>query len=277
MEDTQARILSGQNRIREIEADMEDSISATKMFELQTEKSNLERLIADHVLNYVELLNLAAQDKEPNSLSIIETAQAGKDPIRPRVNLNILLSSGLGMLLALSIIFLWEFLDDTVKSTDDLSQFEKLNILGAIGRIKGQKYSGKIAAQMESYRMIRNKIRLGSADNPAKSIVVTSPEPGEGKSVTAANLGVIMAQANIKTVIVDADLRHPVQHKMFDVKIKSGLMDLLSSPKTDIRDCLKSTSINNLQIMTSGESNQDQSEQLNASRKFSTSLRRSLM
>jgi len=273
MADTQVRILSGQKRIDEIETAMDGSISAEKLLELQTEKANLERLIADNVLNFVELSSLAAQDRNPNSLSIIETAYSEKDPIRPRVNLSILLSGGLGMLLALGIIFLWEFMEDSINSPDDLSQFEKLNLLGTVGRIKGHKYSEKIVTHLEpssptteSYHMIRNKIRFGSGDNPAKTIVVTSPEPEEGKSITAANLGIIMAQANIRTILIDADLRHPVLHQVFDVKIRSGLADLINSPETDIHNCLKSTSINNLLIMTSGELSPGQSERLSSER-----------
>ena len=114
MADTQSRILSGQERVKELEATMSGTISSAKFVEVQTEKTNQERLIADLVLNYVELSNLSAQDKNPNSLSIIEPAYAEKVPIRPRVNMNILLSGGLGMLLALGIIFLWEFTDDSM-------------------------------------------------------------------------------------------------------------------------------------------------------------------
>jgi len=273
MEDTQARILKGQERIREIEDALEGSLTPAKMFELQTEKTNLERLIADNVTNYVQLSNLAAQDRSPNSLSIIETASARQTPIRPRVNLITLLSGGLGLILALGIIFLWEFLDDTIKSMNDLSQFGELNVLGVIGKIKGHTDSDRLITNLEpssptkeSYRMIRNKIRLGSGNHPARSIVVTSPEPEEGKSITAANLGIIMAQAEMKTVIVDADLRHPKLHQVFDVKNKFGLADLLNPSKTDIGFYLKSTAIDHLQIITSGESIHDPSERLRSER-----------
>ncbi len=273
MADTQSRILSGQERVKELEATMSGTISSAKFVELQTEKTNQERLIADLVLNYVELSNLSAQDKNSNSLSIIEPAYAEKVPIRPRVNMNILLSGGLGMLLALGIIFLWEFTDDSIKSIDDFSQFEKLNILGTVGKIKGKNYSEKIVTHLASasptkelYRMICNKICVGSADNPIRSIVVTSPEPAEGKSITAANFGVIMAQANIKTILVDADMRHPVLHQVFDVENKSGLADLLASPVTKMQSILKKTSIDNLQLITSGESSQDQSDLLRSER-----------
>jgi capsular exopolysaccharide synthesis family protein len=243
------------------------------MIELKTEKSTLERLIADHVMNYVELSNLASVDKKPNALSVIETAHSGKSPIRPRIHLNILLSSGLGLLLAIGIIFLWEFLDDTIKSSEDLSQFPQLNILGTVGRIKGQTDSEKLITHLEhsspiteSYRMIRNKIRFGSIDNPAKSIVITSPEAEEGKSTIAVNLGITMAQANLKTILVDADLRHPVLHQILNVKISSGLADLINSPKIDIGVYLKSTSIENLHVITSGVSSQNHSEQLRSER-----------
>jgi capsular exopolysaccharide synthesis family protein len=184
-----------------------------------------------------------------------------------------LLSAGLGMLLALGIIFLWEFLDDTVKSVDDLDQFAGLNILGTVGRIKGKRYSEKILTRLESssptresFRMIRNKIRFGSGDEPIKSIVITSPESEEGKSITAANLGVIMAQANVHTVLIDADLKNPVLHKVFNTSNRVGLVNLLESPEMAIQDCLKPTLINNLQLMTSGEAIQDQSDQLLAER-----------
>jgi capsular exopolysaccharide synthesis family protein len=177
------------------------------------------------------------------------------------------------MLLALGLIFLWEYLDDSIKSADDLSQFGNLNVLGAVGRIKVRNDSRKIVTHLdpssptsESFRMIRNKLRFGSADELPKSILVTSPQPEEGKSITAANLGIIMAKANIKTILVDADLSHPVLHDVFNVKFKSGLADLINSPVTGIQDCLKKTSIDNLQIITGGETSQDQTERLSAER-----------
>lgn len=273
MEETQVRILDGQNRIKEIEAAMTGRVSPTKMIELQAEKANQERLVADQVLNFVELSNLAAQDRNPNTLSIVEMAYAEKDPIRPRANLNMLLGAGLGMLLALGIIFLWEYIDDAIKDVDDLSAYEKMNVLGTVGKIKGQRYSEQVVTHWlpasptaESYRMIRNKIRFGAGGSQARSIVVTSPEPEEGKSITAANLGVIMAQAGIRTVLVDADLRHPVQHEAFSVKLKSGLADLIRTQGASIEDCLKPTSIDNLKVITAGESAHNELEQMNSDR-----------
>jgi capsular exopolysaccharide synthesis family protein len=273
LEDTQASILSGQKRIKDIEAIMDNTLSTTRKSELQIEKTTLERLVADYVMNYVELSNLTTQEKKPNSLSVIETAHSENDPIRPRVPLYILLSTGVGFLLALGIIFLWEYLDDAIKSIDDLAQFKELNILGSVGRIRGQKESERIVTYLkssspttESYRMICNKIRVGSDENLIKSIVITSPGTDEGNSITAVNLGITMAQAKIKTILVDANFQHPFLHQIFNVRINAGLAELITSPETDIDYCLKQTSIDNLRIITNGVSSQNQSERLHIER-----------
>ena len=90
--------------------------------------------------------------------------------------------------------------------------------------------------------------------------------PEEGKSVTAANLAVVFAQANYKTVIVDADLRHPALHELFEVNNEVGLGDMLSSTDFKIEDCVQDTSVKNLKILTSGTPLLDPSERLGSER-----------
>jgi capsular exopolysaccharide synthesis family protein len=82
--------------------------------------------------------------------------------------------------------------------------------------------------------------------------MVTSSTPGEGKSFTVANLGISMAQAGLKTIIVDSDLRRPVQHQVFTVPNLGGLTDLLCSPELELNNHLKDTEIENLQVLTCG-------------------------
>ncbi len=78
--------------------------------------------------------------------------------------------------------------------------------------------------------MLRTNLEFASAANPIRSLIVTSPGPGEGKSTTTANLAVTMAQAGLWTVIVDADLRRPTQHRIFGVSNEHGLTSLLTNP-----------------------------------------------
>jgi non-specific protein-tyrosine kinase len=269
----QQRIVAGQNRLVEIDTAMSQSISEIELGDLQREKATLQGLIVEWERNYTELLVLTEPKRNPTQLTVIESAHSNNRQIRPRVQLNTILAGVVGLVLALGIIFLLEFLDDTYKSLSDFSQSEEVNILGSIRKIKGRKPADKIVAHLnpyspvtESYRIVRSRIRFKPTDKPARSIMVTSSMPAEGKSVTVANLATVFAQANYKTIIVDADLRHPILHEVFNVSNEVGLGDMLSSPEIKIEDCLKTTSVNNLQILTSGMPLLDPSERLGSTR-----------
>lgn len=269
----QERIVAGQQRLSEIETAINNSISEIELTALQTEKIALEGLIIEWERNYTQLLTLTEPKGDPTQLSVVEPAHSSNRVIRPRIQLNTILGGAVGMMLALGLIFLLDFLDDTFKSLKDFSRSEEVNILGSIRKIKGKKLSDRLIAYLqphspitESYRIIRSRIRFKRGDNMARSIMVTSSMPEEGKSVTAANLAVVFAQANFRTVIVDADLRHPVLHEAFDVENEAGLGDMLSSREMRIEECVKNTSVNNLQILTSGEPLPDPSSQLGSER-----------
>jgi succinoglycan biosynthesis transport protein ExoP len=259
LEGLQAKIGTGQARIQELEATMAGSLSAQQMQELQSEINTLERLITDWENIYAQLLIFAGSKESPNYLAVIEPAQVSPGPVRPRVRLNTLMAGVVGLSLALGLIFLLEYLDDTLKSADDLSRSLGLTTLGAVSQIKGRRYQDKLIASQdpfapasEAYRMIRSNIQFMFIDQPIKSIMVTSPGPGEGKSITVANLGLIMAQAGLKTIIVDSDLRQPVQHQIFKMPNAGGLTDLVRSPELEINRHLKHTEIENLQVITCG-------------------------
>jgi len=269
----QERIVNGQKRLAEIETAINNSISEFELTALQQEKTNLEGLIIEWERNYTQLLTLTEPKRDPTRLTVVEPAHSGNRMIRPLVQLNTIVGGGVGMILALGLIFLLDFLDDTYRSLKDFPQSEEVNILGSIRRIKGKKLSEKIIAQLqphspitESYRIIRSRIRFKRGDNPARSIMVTSSMPEEGKSLTAANLAVVFAQANFKTVIVDADLRHPVLHELFEVENEAGLGDVLSSHAMRVEECIKNTPVDNLQILTSGKALPDPSGQLGSER-----------
>jgi non-specific protein-tyrosine kinase len=269
----QERIVTGQNRLLEIEDAMSKSISEIELADLQREKSTLNGLLVEWERNYADMLLVTEPKRNPTQLSVIESAHSNNTQIRPRVQLNTLLGGVLGMIIGLGLIFLLDFLDDTYKSLNDFSQSEEVNILGSIRKIKGRKLSDKLVALKyphspvtESYRIIRSRIRFKPTDKLTRSIMVTSSMPEEGKSVTAANLAVVFAQANYKTVIVDADLRHPALHEFFEVNNEVGLGDILSSTDFRIEDCVQDTSVKNLKILTSGTPLLDPSERLGSER-----------
>ncbi|ADQ45261.1 capsular exopolysaccharide family [Caldicellulosiruptor kronotskyensis 2002] len=103
----------------------------------------------------------------------------------------------------------------------------------------------------ESYRMLRTNIQYSSLDKPIKTIVVTSTGPSEGKTVTCANLAVVMAQAGSKVLVIDADLRRPAIHKVFGVSNKVGLTNLLVENK-NFEEIVQKDGVEGLDLITSG-------------------------
>jgi non-specific protein-tyrosine kinase len=272
LESLQAKIVAGQARLDELETAMEEPLSAQQVQEIQDEINTLEGLVADWESNYTLLYSLLESEQSPNYLAVVQPAQAGSSPIRPNVRQDTLLAAVVGLLLALGVIFLIEYLDDTLKSAADLDQYLGLTTLGAVGQIKGKSHDKLVAykephsPQAEAYRIIRSNIQFMAVDRPLKAIMVTSPTSSEGKSLTVANLGVVMAHAGLKTIIVDSDLRRPAQHLIFGLSNRQGLTNLLRSPGGAVNGYLEETEIENLQVLTCGEVPPNPSELLGSQR-----------
>jgi len=118
----------------------------------------------------------------------------------------------------------------------------------------------------ESYRSLRTNIIYATNDEPIKSIIVSSPQPGEGKSTSTANLAIAFAQLKKRTLLVDADLRKPVQHNVFDVPREPGLADYLLKNHEKIDPIIHSTKVDNLSILSAGGLPPNPSELLGSSR-----------
>jgi capsular exopolysaccharide synthesis family protein len=184
------------------------------------------------------------------------------DPSSPRLLLNTLLAALVGLLLAVGIAFLVEYLDDTLKSPDDVEAVTDLPTLGTILRMKGDDGRSPIyrlaailyprSPAAEAYRTLRTNIEFASLDEPARTILVTSAIPGEGKTTTAANLAAVFAQAGHATLLVDADLRKPGVHKIFDLPNAQGLTDLLRSDDIPVGDVALATEQEHLSVLTTG-------------------------
>lgn len=259
LKNLRTKIEARQEQLVALEAAMDTSLSVQQTEDLQERINALENLVSGWENSYSQLLTFLERNNIFNSLTIIEPAQANPRPVRPQVEMNTIVAGAVGLVLALGLIFLLEFLDDTFKSTQELTKTLGVATLGVISRIKGRKDQNKLLAYQdafappaEAYRMIRSNLQFITDDQPVKSIVVISPNSGEGKSFSVANLGVIMAQADLKTIIVDADLRQPAQHHLFQVSEQPGLTELLREPKLEVSKHLRKTKVENLQILTSG-------------------------
>ena len=160
-------------------------------------------------------------------------------------------------MLAVGAAFLIEYLDDTVKTADDVDRVTGLSTLGAIARLKEAGGTRQLIAwlktkapESEAYRTLRTNIQFSSVDKPIKTLLVTSSSPGEGKSTTTANLAVVLAQTGQNVIVVDTDLRRPVLHKVFEVPNNTGLTTaLLAGEDANLESHLQSTEIDNLSVL----------------------------
>ncbi len=112
---------------------------------------------------------------------------------------------------------------------------------------------GSRSPTAESYRSLWTNIQYAGVDKPVKTILITSPGPKEGKSLTTANLAYVMAQSGVKVLVVDADLRRPTIHRLFGYRRSPGLSELLSSDASNIKEFARNTYADNLHILPCGD------------------------
>ncbi len=252
------KIQAAQEEIQKLEAELSQAFSARQIQEIQSRVATLQNQINTWQATYAQY-QLLLGDQGINTLTIIEEARLPTAPIGPQWKKQVLLAAAVGMILAAGTAFLLEYLDDTVKSPDDVSRTTGLTTVGAITRITGDNPADKLIAVRhpkspiaEAYRAMRTNLQFSALDRPLKSLVVTSPNPVEGKSTTLANLGVVMAQAGKSVVLVDSDLRRPMLHKIFQLPNKEGLTSVLLQDEPSLDGHLQETGIENLRVLTSG-------------------------
>ncbi|HEY0385348.1 MAG TPA: polysaccharide biosynthesis tyrosine autokinase, partial [Pyrinomonadaceae bacterium] len=235
----------------------------------QNEAAITYRIIQQEVETNKELLNgllqLSKQNDvvlagTPNNIHVVDYAIAPDEPVGPSrlraVVLALVLSLGLSMAFA---IFL-EYLNDTVRSTEDVEKMLRLPTLAvipAIGDLKGParrllpgKGGAKNAANWrnsnellldadarsplaEAYRHLRTSVLLSTAGRPPKTLLITSSVPSEGKTTTAVNTAISLAQTGAKVLVIDADMRRPRLHALFDTEKRLGLSTILSSEMSE--------------------------------------------
>ncbi len=200
------------------------------------------REVADKIyrmlLEQKEEVQIAEAGRVPR-LRIIDRARPNRHPVSPRTRPTFLLGVLLGLFAGLGMALLVESLDTTVKGPRDVEQIADLPVLGIIPRIEIPYTNGggewTISSPefpdeaRESYQKLYTTLRLiQSARRPLKTLLFTSPGPGEGKSVTAANTALTFAQMGYRVCVVESDLRRPRVHDMFDVSMEPGLTNHLA-------------------------------------------------
>lgn len=235
LDDLETQIESTRTEIQANQAELATLFSANQIAELQSLIDALHEKQATLQSNYASLLT-SSQQGAINSLTVFEPATLPESPVGPNRTTTVVAAAILGFVLGVAAAYLLEYIDDSVKTPDEVSEVTGLPTLAGIASYdlkNGDRYT-VITQTMprspisEAYRSLRTAILFANVDRPTRSILVTSANPSEGKSSTVANLGVVMAQAGHRVLIVDADLRRPVQHTIFGMTSNNyGLTNLL--------------------------------------------------
>lgn len=188
---------------------------------------------------------------------VIKEATVPQHPSQPRKILNLLLGVALGSLGGIVLAFFVEYLDNTVKSAEEVEQRFGLTVLGAIEQLKGKANQVEsfvlqepLSPFAESYRLIRSSILLSSPGHPPRVMLFTSMEPSEGKSVTTLNIARILAQSDKKVLIIDCDMRRPRQHTLFSIPNSIGLSSFLTGNTHE--NIIQSIDNGTLSLITAG-------------------------
>jgi len=262
---------------------------------LPSQTLDFARLERERKLN--ENLYLTMKQKYEES-RITEAGQMGKvrilDPavvaewVKPKKRRDVMIGAIFALGLGVGFALLREYLDTTVKSIEQLER-KGLTIMGVIpdlhhngNRIKPEAlspskggtgfrrrlitYEDPKSPVSESYRSLRTNIAFSSSDKKFKSLIVSSPQPGEGKSTTVANLAIAFAQLRKRTLLIDTDLRKPVQHNVFEVDRSPGMTEYLTGGVEDFNQLVHPTKVDNLFIVSAGSLPPNPSELLGSDR-----------
>mgnify|MGYP001075223373 CR=1 FL=1 len=272
LDDLEANIDATKAEITKLQQALGGMFSAREIADTQNQIAALQQKLNNYQANYGQLLNFMGQGAV-NTLSVVEPAIVPTNPIGSGKVKTVLLAAAVGLVLAVATAFLLEYLDDTIKSPTDVDKAMHLTTLVGISRIPGQELREKLITVKhpkspisEAYRVLRTNLRFSSLDQPLRTLVITSPNPVEGKSTTVANLGVVMAQAGKSVIVVDSDLRRPVLHRIFGVENDHGLTDVLLSAEPSLDGQLQPTGVENLRLLNTGPLPPNPSELLGSQR-----------
>src|SRR5437762_5298330 len=243
--------------------------------EIDTNKGLLDSLLQRSKENDVVLAG------RPNNISIVDYAIQPDGPVGPARMRSVMLALVLSLALGVGLALFLEYLDDSVHSTDDVERLLGLPALAVIPSMSGgstrrrllspgtslQKRNGNGTGSpelllhvtgrsplAESYRQLRTSVLLSTAGRAPKTLLVTSSLPGEGKTTTAVNTAISLAQTGASVVIIDADMRRPRLQSIFDLKGLAGLSSILSSNVggEDLFSLIARDESTGLNILTSG-------------------------
>ncbi len=228
IQETQDEIIAKQTELAEI-------VSARQIADTQTAIAALQDKLTTLQANYASLLG-NTQAGATNTLNVIDFASVPSVPFAPDVPMITLLSAAVGFSLAAAGAYLIEYLDDTIRTQEDVARVTDLPVIGFIPDAKELKLHGgntKLLARMpdsrsaEAFRTLRTNLEFAGTQGPPRTILVASPNAGQGAVTVATQLAASFALTGKRVALIDANLRDPRLHEFLEIKNELGLADML--------------------------------------------------
>jgi capsular exopolysaccharide synthesis family protein len=251
----EAQMADTEQQIADYQAQAEQATTADERERLDAKVTQYREIYSGLLTSY-EAVRLS-EAQSVSSVTQVEQATAASGAVRPKTMQNTLLAAVVGVMLVAGGLVAKEAMDDTIKTPEDITGRFGLPILGVINHLNGYK-NGPITIDKptsptaEAYRTLRTNVSHASMNGPLRTLLVTSAEPGEGKTTTLGNLAVVMAQNGMQVIVADCDLRHPRTHIYFRLNNRKGLTNLFEQGSYVLDGSCQVSGVQNLSVVTSG-------------------------
>jgi polysaccharide biosynthesis transport protein len=198
-----------------------------------------------------------SEEIRTGNIRVVDHAEVPASPVSPNIFNNLLMALFGGLTLAIGVAFAFEYADDRIKNPDELKKHLGLPFLGMVPAVFDKEITSPLIGKgvpnifAESFRSIRTNVLFSSTDQGGRLIVITSSTPGEGKTVVSTNVAVALAQAGHRVLLIDADMRKPRVHQVFQAELTPGLSNLLVGNAT-ASDAIHESSASGLWMMPAG-------------------------
>lgn len=253
----QIQIEETQKRIDELQTSLVGLNSASQIANIQNAISEQTQKLNSLRDNYAGFL-ANSQQGALNILSIVEPANLPTRSVGTNKISIIALAGLVGFSLGAGAAYLLEYLDRTIKTTSDVERVFNLPVIGYISEIVENKNNATYVAKnpnsilAENFRLLRSNIEFFQISNPIKTILITSPNQGNGKTTVASNLALSISQGEQDVILVDADLRRPAIHDALNLARRPGLSDVIRN-KVDIDSVVRDLKEDKLKVITAGD------------------------
>jgi capsular exopolysaccharide synthesis family protein len=255
-------------------ADAQDLSKKSVNYNVMEREASSNRQVYESLLQRANELRVSSNSRS-NNVRVIDRAEVPKRPMTPAGRRTWLLALGIGFVLAIGVAYGLDYMNDTIKTPEDVTRRLKLPFLGLVPSVRGEQQPLLASSHVphdfgESFRALRTSLISKFAGEGTKIVLVTSAQPLEGKTTTAANMAMALAYGGSRVLLVDADMRRPGLHRPLRLTNERGLSQVLTG-QARVRDVIQRTVDPNLLAITAGKTPPNPSELL-ASERMKTLL-----